>query len=73
MKYYHYIKLWYWWNFTIKCDEFHNDLTRTSVYLENNKGSYIDILLTRRHIAHLLDAGSAIMSIPIGVIKQAKL
>ena len=77
--YYKYLKLWYWWNFVIKQDEFHNKLNTIDIYYElRYKKNYkhimlYDIIVRRRTIAHCLDNGDSIMSIPVEMIVRSRL
>lgn len=67
MKYYYRLKLWYWWNYIIKKDEFHESLEYVERYLGN------DAIIFKRQVAHLLDMGVKIKSIEILKIKMMKL
>lgn len=72
------LKLWHWWNFIIKKDEFSSELCFYTIYDKLNsskkdKGNVYDIAVRRRNIAHYLDSGKKITDFSSAEIKKAKL
>lgn len=51
------LRIWYWWTYTIKQNEFHVSLDVFS-YPDQNQ------LIARREIAHMLDFGTSIWALP---------
>jgi hypothetical protein len=72
MNLYYRFKLWYWWNYTIKCNEFHYKLG-TPIPSHSSSSHYAKLLSARRDLAHYLDSGMSIWHVPIGLIRKAKL
>ena len=71
---YYKLKLWYWWNFTIKKDEFHDSLSYWNIHRRyNNIKKASRIALYRRSLAHRLDYGTRITDIPTAIIKRAEI
>jgi len=71
-----YMKLWYWWNFTIKRDNFHYKLSSSFLYdkFSSLEHSNINDIITRqRDIAHRLDLGTSIREIAPKEIKLAEI
>ena len=53
------IRLWYWWTFTIKKDEFSRKLDMSEMLRDGSLGrislrDYQDIVIARRQLAHAL-------------------
>jgi len=81
---YRHLRLWFWWNYTIKRNEFSNKLNFYAVY-EKQRGSCKGdngcvnmklisyILMRQRDIAHNLDAGCKIKSFNPTYLKLAKI
>lgn len=63
-KYLYYLKLWYWWNFTIKRNEFSRKIDL--FYCKGDRTK----LMYQRDIAHKLDSGIKITDMPYKVIKK---
>jgi len=73
---YRHFRLWFWWNFVIKKDEFSPKLGVMSMSSKYKKlrMSEVGILISRqRSIAHRLDSGENIKDINQDTIKYAKI
>lgn len=60
IKLYYRLKLWYYWNITLKKNEFSYKLSLTHIYFELNSDTLDEIniiLVKRRDIVHNLDNG----------------
>ena len=75
---YYHIRLWVWWNFTIRKDEF--SFCLDSYYIRNKYIAHITdtedfnrILTSQRYLAHTLDEGTNIFDIHVNFIKNAKI
>ena len=66
---YWHLRLWYWWNYVIKRDEFSTKLGYLNMYnkYKNSYNYLVDVLNAtisrQRNIAHMLDDGKAITDI----------
>ena len=69
---YQHIRLWYWWTFKLKKDEFSSHISYLSIY-NKHKANANEIALKQRHLAHELDAGVPISAFDSDFIKKAKL
>ena len=57
------IKIWFWWNYIVKKDEFHSSLNELPT--DQNK------VAIKREIAHLLDMGLiTIWKLPKHIVKK---
>ena len=67
---YWHLRLWHWWNFIIKKDEFSPQLGYWEMRARYKHLSYYSVdsmnqaISRQRHIAHLLDSGKNITDIP---------
>ena len=73
MEFYHRIKLWYWWNFTINHNEFHHSLSSMYIYFNGKHLTQLEIqniTTARRQLAHLLDSNQ---HVPTNLIISARI
>jgi hypothetical protein len=73
---YLYFKLYLWWNYTIKRNEFSKELDFHKLRAKNKKvpmNEIISMITWQRTIAHDLDNGTDIKSISINVIKKSNI
>ncbi len=84
MNLYYRIRLWYWWNYSIQCDEFSHKLDFFYLYeklkykLRDDQGKILmgkisRILVRQRNIAHVLDINPDLSEIPTEFIKRARI
>ena len=71
MKWYYWLRLWIWWNYIIKKDEFSYKLDPW--YLWKIERYSDKILIYRRTIAHELYNGASIRYIDTDYIKKSKI
>ena len=76
---YWHLRLWFWWNFVVKQDEFSNELNywemrRKYVGKVNYSVDVLNYLIVKqRNIAHDLDNGKDITDIPRKMIEWARI
>lgn len=76
--YYHF-KLWRWWKYTIKEDEFSSELdywgVRTRHIADKNISVDVlnDLVVRQRNLAHELDNGTKVTDIPRKLIERARI
>ena len=77
---YQHIRLWFWWNYIIKRDEFSHKLGYWYLYKKhvNKKPNYScdksgGIIIRHRNLAHDLDNGDKISDINPELIKLARI
>jgi len=75
---YFHIKLWYWWNYIVEQNKFHQYLDYGHIARHNRKLGFSRtdigfIAVALRDIAHDLSNGRPILDIPLYKIKNARI
>ena len=75
MKYYYWLRLWFWWNYVIKKDKDSNELTEVSIWskYDTSVKDTEDIAYRQQNIAFKLNNGISIKQIYIRDIKNSKI